>query len=82
MALFFLDYDIRTGHDYQALYAELAKFNAVRVLESQWCFNRVNTTAGGLRDYFKQFIQDGDRLSVVSVDDWATQNAMGTPKDL
>ena len=34
MALFFLSYDLRNKRDYQPLYDELKKFNAVRMLES------------------------------------------------
>lgn len=84
MALYFLDYDLRKKRDYQTLYDELAKFNAVRVLESSWCFNRINTTAVGLRDYFKNFIDSDDGLCVIQVDTdkWATYKALGTPKDL
>lgn len=82
MALYFLDYDLRKTRNYQPLYDELANFMAVRVLESSWCFNRFNTSATGLRDYFKQFIDSDDGLSVVEVTGWATRNALGTPKDL
>lgn len=59
MALYFLSYDLRNKRDYQPLYDELKKFNAVRMLESCWCFKRINTNAKGLRDYFKKFV-DGD----------------------
>ena len=82
MALYFLDYDLRKTRNYQPLYDELANFQAVRVLESSWCFNRFNTSAAGLRDHFKQFIDSDDGLSVVEVTDWATRNALGTPKGL
>jgi hypothetical protein len=60
----------------------LAKANAVQVLESLWCFKRVNTTAGELRDHFKQLIDGDDRLSVAEVTQWATYNTLGTPKDI
>ena len=82
MALYFLGYDLRAARDYQELYDELARFNAVRVLESEWCFNRTETTASGLRDHFKQFIDSDDGLSLAEVTDWATSRAQGTPKDL
>lgn len=59
MALYFLSYDLRNKRDYQPLYDEFKKFNAVRMLESCWCFKRINTNAKGLRDYFKKFV-DGD----------------------
>jgi hypothetical protein len=82
VTLFFLDYDLRKARNYQPLYDELKRFGAVRVLESSWCFKRFNTTASGLRDHFKQFIDSDDGLSVVEATDWATYNAKGTPKDL
>ena len=83
MALYFLSYDLRKPRrNYQPLYDELSDFEAVRVLESLWCFNRVNTSASGLRNYFKQFIDSDDGLCVTEVSDWATRNALGTPKDL
>jgi hypothetical protein len=82
MALFFLEYDLRKSRDYQRMYDELEKFNAVRLLESLWCFNRINISAQGLRDYFKQFIDADDGLIVAEVSDWATYKAKGTPKEL
>ena len=82
MALYFLTYDLRKDHDYQKLYDELKSFNAVKVLESTWCFNRANTSASQLRDYFKKFIDTNDGLLVDQSEGWATQNTNGTPKDL
>ena len=82
MALYFLSYDLRGKRDYQKLYNELNSINAVRVLESTWCFNKANITAKGLRDYFKGFIDKDDGLLVSESKDWATYNAEGTPNDL
>jgi hypothetical protein len=82
MALYFLDYDLRGVRNYDQLYSELARFNAVRVLKSQWCFNRFNTSTASLRDHFKRFIDGDDGLSVAEVSDWATFNVLKTPKDL
>ena len=83
MALYLLTYDLRKeGRDYNTLYEELAKFNAVRILESVWCFNRIHTDAKGLREYFKQFIDDNDGIFVAEITDWASYNVDGTPKDL
>lgn len=88
MALFFLSYDLRNGRDYQKITNKLEEFDAVRILESCWCFNRVDTTAKGLRDYFMQFV-DGDDGLIVSqiaeingVKQWASYKALGTPNDL
>lgn len=82
MALFFIDYDLRKARDYQPLYDELARLKAVRVLESCWCFKRVNTTCKALREHFRKFVDADDGLSVVEVTDWATWNAVRTPNDL
>ncbi len=82
MALYFLDYDLRKQRDYQKLYDELGKFNAVRILESLWCFKRFNTDPSGLRDHFKQFIDSDDGLCVSEVVNWATFKALSTPNEL
>lgn len=82
MALFFLNYDLRKQRNYQPLYDELAKYNAVRILESMWCFNRFNTNSEKLRDYFMQFIDADDGICVSEVADWATFRALGTPNQL
>lgn len=82
MALYFLSYDLRRERDYQTLYDELERFHAVRIFESDWCFNRANTDAVTLRDYFKKFIDKDDGLCVSEVNNWATFNAQGTPNDL
>ncbi|MFV0539515.1 MAG: hypothetical protein ACK5M3_19430 [Dysgonomonas sp.] len=88
MALFFLSYDLRNGRDYQKLYDELEKFNAVRMLESCWCFKRINTDAKGLRDYFTQFIDSDDGLLVSQVAEiggvsqWASWKLDGNPNQL
>lgn len=82
MALFVLSYDLRKKRDYQKLYDELAKFKAVKILESLWCFNRSDTKAKDLRDYFKSFIDSDDGLVVFDVNDWATARCNATPNDL
>jgi hypothetical protein len=82
MALYFLEYDLRKSRDYQKMYDELKTFNAVRLLESLWCFKRINTSAEGLREHFKQFIDADDGLVVADVSDWATWRAVGNPNQL
>jgi len=82
MSLYFLSYDLRKERDYKKLYDELEDFNAVRILESQWCFRRTNTSAKGLRDHFKQFIDNDDGIILSEVTDWASRKTDGTPKDL
>lgn len=82
MALYFLEYDLRNQRDYQKLYDELAKFKAVRILKSLWCFNRIETNTERLRDYFKKFIDSDDGLIVAEVTDWASIKTESTPNQL
>jgi len=60
MAVYFLSYDLRKKRDYQKLHGVLSGFSGVRVLESTWCFNRRDTSAKSLREYFKGFIDADD----------------------
>lgn len=88
MALYFLSYDLRGNRDYEKLYNEHEKFNAVRMLESNWCFIRINTTAIKLRDYFITFIDNDDGLVVSEValsngvNQWGTYGSHESPNDL
>ncbi|MCB9833805.1 MAG: hypothetical protein H6807_15190 [Planctomycetes bacterium] len=82
MALYLMDYDLRKNRNYKPLYDELASFSAVRILESTWCFNRINTSAANLRDHFKAFIDSDDGILIAEINDWATYGAEKTPKDL
>ena len=82
MALYFLSYDLRAERDYQTLYDKLNEFDAVRVLESIWCFKRVDISAIRLRDYFKQFIDADDGLLVSESAAWAVFNTDGSPSNL
>lgn len=82
MALYFLTYDLRKSRNYQPLYDELQSFNAVRILGSTWCFNRVNTTSKRIREYFKKFIDSDDGMIVSEVTDWASYNTDGSPNDI
>lgn len=82
MALYFIEYDLRKQRNYQAMYDELARFGAVRILESLWCFNRVNTSAINLRDHFKRFIDNDDGVIISEVSDWASYGTRASPKEL
>lgn len=82
MALYLLSYDLCKEKDYQKLYDELKKYQAIRILESDWCFRRDNTTAVALRDHFEQYIDDDDRLFVAEIKDWASHNIMANPNNL
>ncbi|MBO5672714.1 MAG: hypothetical protein J6R59_13555 [Paludibacteraceae bacterium] len=88
MALFFLSYDLRNKRDYQSLYKVLENFQAIRVLESCWCFRCEGTTSKMLRDYFKQFVDGDDCLIVIQCNEinntpqWAGLNLLGNPNQL
>jgi len=82
MPRYIISYDLRKKRDYKTLYDELAKFNAVSILESDWCFERINTNAKGLRDYFKKFIDDDDGLFIAEIADWASHKAPAGTDDL
>lgn len=82
MAIYFIEYDLRRKRDYKALTEELARFGAVRVLESLWCFQRVNASATGLRDHFRNFMDADDGIIVSEVGEWASYNTNGNPNQL
>lgn len=82
MALYFLEYDLRKQRNYKPLYDALATFDAVRILESLWCFKRDNTSTTALRDYFKTLIDSDDGVIVSQVSDWAAFNVRGSPNQL
>jgi hypothetical protein len=82
MALFFLEYDLRKTRDYSRLTDELAKFGALRILQSSWCFRRFNTTPEVLRDHFRYFIDNDDGLSISEVEKWATYGTLSNPNKL
>ncbi len=82
MTLYFVDYDLRGQRDYQELYTALEKLNAIRFLESSWCFKHSNTTAAQVRDYLKQHVDANDGIMVSSVSDWACVGTLSNPNKL
>lgn len=82
MALYLLSYDLVKRRDYEKLWAELERFGALRVLESDWCLKHGDTSCEALRDHFRQFIDDDDRLFVSEVSDWASWKAINSPNKL
>lgn len=82
MSLYFISYDLNKQKNYQKLYAELDSFKAVRIVDSTWCFKRVNTNSQSLRDYFKAFIDKDDSIIISEVTDWASFNTVGNPNQL
>lgn len=79
MALYCLTYDLRINRNYLLLYAELEKFQAVRVLESVWFFHRLGTNASALCEHFMDLIDKDDGLVVTAVTDWAVFNTLDDP---
>jgi len=72
-----ITYDLnRPSHSYAALWKALDGLEAVPVLRSQWAINSANMTAADLRDHLRQFIEAGDALLVMSLNDaeWAGIN--------
>ena len=88
MNLYLLSYDLCNEKDYQKLYTELSYYKAISVLESVWCLKRSNTNAEELRDHFRKFIDNNDRLFVAEItdsnrfDQWASYRALGNPNNL
>lgn len=80
--LYFLEYDLRKQRDYQRLWDELERFNARRVLKSLWSFERDGTTPTGLRNHFRQFLDQDDGLIVMAVGtNWSGWNLEGLPQN-
>lgn len=79
-----ISYDLQApGKDYQKLWDELRRFNARRVLESQWVLRHSNTSVGALRDHFKKYIDKNDRLMVIGFEhEWASYNAKINVNDI
>lgn len=72
-----ISYDLlKPGQQYEAFWEELERLKARRVLESQWAVRRFNTSAAKLRNHFKKFVDEIDRLLIVCADsdDWAGWN--------
>lgn len=76
---YFLSYDLIKEKNYQVLYDELENFDAIRVLESVWCFKYEENSAEALRDHFKQYIDKNDRLLVIQSADWASIRLLADP---
>ena len=79
MALYFVSYDLcGEERDYDKLYETLQLLNAKKVLESTYCFEREDTTAKNIRDFFIKVIDKDDRVCITEVVDWATCNTDAT----
>jgi hypothetical protein len=76
---YLISYELNTpGRDYLTLWNALAGLNAKRVLYSQYVLRRYDTTAARLRDQLWTFMDAGDTLLIVCLDntDWAEMNPM------
>jgi len=82
MALYFMSCDLRKQQDYQPLYDELKKIQAVKIMESTYCFNMHNTSCAVLMDHFKEFIDYEDGVIVYAVANWTSRFMKKTPNDL
>lgn len=80
--LYFVDYDLRNRRDYTQLGEALNSLNALKVLESAYCFHHDNTNCTQLVDYFRQFIDGDDGVCVTQVSDWAAYGTHASPNDL
>lgn len=65
MAYYVVTYDLVKDKDYEKLIGELKEMKAERVALSVWLLERYQTTAFGLRNHFKKFIDGDDKLIVI-----------------
>ena len=74
MAVYVISYDLRApGRNYEGLYTELHRIDAVRALESVW-FLSVNQGAIALREALLSYMDKNDGLMVIEITndaDWA-----------
>jgi len=82
MIKYFISYDLRNTRDYKKLYDELAKFKAIQVLESLYCFKYQDDKTEELLDHFKKLIDKDDRLIVIKSAFWAGVVLDNSPNDL
>lgn len=76
---YLISYDLDSpGKNYDALIGALESVGAKRVLFSQWVVRWDGTSAVGIRDWVKTFIDTNDRILVVEIDGtgWASYRAM------
>ena len=69
MPVFLISYDLvkeNSSHDYEPLWAELKRLDAVRTLLSEW-YADLENTAQEAYDHFRSYIDKNDRLLVVEV---------------
>jgi hypothetical protein len=74
--LFIVAYDLHLPvKSYPALWAELERLGAVRVLASDWAL-RVNNTAHEVAEHFRKYMDADDSLLVTQPAAWAAYNLL------
>lgn len=83
MPNFLVVFDISNDEKRDALTERLRSCGGVRVSESTFYLQDLDTDAVTLRDYFSQqfFIAGAENLFVGECLDWASMNAIETPRD-
>jgi hypothetical protein len=79
MAKYIIGYDLRKDKNYKKLTDELERIGAFRILLSDWCLVKADTSCQAIRDYLLDYIDADDRLIVTKVaviDEGATWNAI------
>jgi hypothetical protein len=66
MALYLISYDLRKARNYQPVYDQLAKWGAVRVLESLW-LTCVALAANQVRDVLGALVDADDGVIVIEL---------------
>lgn len=67
MALYLISYDLIKQKDYTKLIDELKRLSAEKILLSAWKAD-LNNTPSEVFNYFKNFIDNDDRLVVIKFD--------------
>lgn len=76
LKLYVVSCDLLRAGDYTSLEARLGTMGARQILKNQWAL-RSSHTAAQLKDIFKQFIDEGDRVVVTEVGgEWASRRAL------
>ncbi len=75
MPRYLISYDLNApGRNYEALFDELARLGAKRLLLSQWGLRNA-ATADAIRAHLWSFMDGNDRLLVSTLDvEWTSQN--------
>jgi hypothetical protein len=82
LKLYLVTCDLLQPGDYAALHRRLQTLGARQLLDRQWAL-RSTYNAAELKDLFKSFLDEQDRISVTEVGaEWASRRAMSNLADL